>query len=242
MRRKSCLQPDRTQVVISCSPSSFPKQHPMNDSPCNDDSSRFSIREFLILIGLIAGVLGGYASFGIIGAFSVGIILGTLLICHGRDTKRKWMVASGILGLVVAFSTLPFAPFLSHYGTIRDRSDFPFRLTRMIEISNAEYDYVNVYDLGSFIDSEYVWRLKVSDTGLASVLEEYKMTTVPAAEIPAAFFDAFPADWRPPSNSTCQGYSTVDFPLLNRGPETTHFFGMHDPETSYLYVWCKSNF
>ena len=194
----------------------------MNDSPCNHDSSRFSIREFLIFTGLIANVLGGYASFGIIGTFSVATVLGTLSICHGRDTKRKWLVASGILCLVVAFP-LSFA-FLFLDGPIRDRSDFPLRLTRMIEISNAEFDDVNVFDLGSFIDSEYVWRLKVSDAGLARVLEEYNMTTLSAAEIPAAFFDRFPADWRPPSHSPCQGYSKTDLPLLNRGSETTHFF------------------
>lgn len=212
----------------------------MHRPPCNVDSSQFSIREFLIFVGLIAGMLGGYAAFGGFGAFPVAVVLGTLLICHGRDTKRKWLVAAGILGLSMAFFTLPFS--LNNDGLIRDHSDYPLQLTRMIEMTGADFDHVKVYDLGSFIDSEYAWRLQVSDADLVRVLEEYKMTSMSAAEIPAAFFDIFPASWRPQKNSSCQGYSTVDFPLLNRGPETNHFFGMHDPESNYLYVWCKSNF
>lgn len=212
----------------------------MNRLSCKVDSSRFSVLEFLALVGLIAGVFGAHSLFGLIGAFAVGVVLGTLMVCHGRDTKRTWLVVAGLAALFFAF-TLPFA-FIGSYGPILDRSNFPFQLAQMIEVSGEDSDDVKVFDLGSYVDSEYTWRLKVSDAELARVLEEYKMTSVPAAEIPAEFFEIFPRSWRPPDNSACHGYSTVDFPVLSRGPETDHFFGVYDPETDYLYVWCKSNF
>ncbi len=206
---------------------------------------RFSIRELLLAIAAVAFTLGGFTIYGLPGASSVALTIGALLIIHGRRVKRRWVTRTGIaisLGSLCTLGLLLAGWLLFGIGPVYSSAAYPHEFTRMVNTANAETKGAKIAGLGSFIDTEHVWRLTLSSDQLDRVVSEYGLVPVAADDVPQSFWQAFPRWWGPTHNKHCRYLSTPNFPVQSRGPDGDHCFTVYDSQTRRFYVWYKFNF
>ena len=206
---------------------------------------QFSIRELLIAVAAVACILSGFTMYGVFGASSITLVVGALLIVGGCRAKRTWITRTGIALSVPSLCTsgLMMAGWLLlGIGPIYSDAAFPYELKNMVEIANARTADAKVAGLGSFIDTEHVWRLSLSPHQLDRVVAEYGPVTVLPENVPQSFWRAFPRWWRPTRNVNCRYFSTPSFPAQSRGPDGDHCFTMYDSQNQQFYVWYKFNF
>jgi len=206
---------------------------------------RFSIREFLIAIAGVACILGGFTMYGLFGASSIALIIGVLLIVRGRRAKKTWITRTGIAVSILSFCTLGVMMagwLLFGIGPIYSPAAYQLEFTRMSEVADADTSDAKISGLGSFIDTEHVWRLTLSSDQIDRVIADYGLTPVRAENVPQSFWRAFPGWWRPTHNKYSRYLSTPNFPAQSRGPDGDHCFTMFDPKNERFYVWYKFNF
>jgi hypothetical protein len=225
----------------------------MRETPSTNDVSvagpnwvvRFSIRGLLIAVAAVACILGGFTMYGLVGASTIALTIGTLLVVGARRAKRGWMTRTGIAVSVppVCILCLVMAGWLLFgIGPIYTASAHPHEFTRMVETANADTSDAKISGLGSFIDTEHVWRIALTSDQLERVIADYGLVAVPADNVPKSFWRAFPRWWRPKRNNNSRYLSTPNFPAHSRGPDGDHCFAMYDPQSQRFYVWYKFNF
>jgi hypothetical protein len=208
-------------------------------------ANQFSTRELLIAFTGLAGILGGYKTAGLFAASCIAFAFGVLLIVRGRLTKRTWISEIGLVLTVPAICILGLAIALwqvFRIGPIYSTDSYPYGVKSMLEIANTEVSNAKVYNLGGFMDREYVWRLTLSAEQVDKIVPEYRLMPVLADKVPTTCWEAFPYWWRPTPNADCRYWSTANFPATGRGPDGDYYFVMYDSQNRWFYVWLKSNF
>ena len=127
-------------------------------------------------------------------------------------------------------------------GPIYSQASFPDELKGMARVTNAELSDVKVAGLGSFIDSEHVWRLSLPPSEPKIIVANHRLSAVTAGNVPGEFWQVFPLQWGPSHDARNMFYSTPGFPSQSRGPDGEYYFMMYDSQNQWLYVWHKFNF
>jgi hypothetical protein len=206
---------------------------------------QFSLRELLGCVSAICGVLIAYTLFGFLGVSVAVVVIGLVLTLLGRRASKPGITWLGVILLVPSFCFTCLAIlgiiFLG-IGPVYSAHELPFLYIEMVKTANADITEAKVYCLGDFIDSEHVWRLKLSPGQLEKVVAKYGLATIQPQKVPTSFWRAFPFWWRPSLNSNSRFLATVNFPSHSRGPDGEHCFAMYDSQEQLLYVWYKLNF
>lgn len=206
---------------------------------------RFSVRELLAAFGGVSCILASFACYGLLGASPIALASGVVLIKSGRRSKRHWIANVGVVLSFLFFVTTVFSivgwVFLD-IGPIYSQDSFPDELKEWARITNAELADVKVAGLGSFIDSEHVWRMSVPPAELQTVVANYGLTSISASKVPSSFWRVFPWRWGPSRDAHKEFYSTPGFPADSRGPDGEYHFVMYDSSNQWLFVWHKFNF
>lgn len=206
---------------------------------------RLSIRELLIAVAAIACILGGYTMYGLFGASSIALIIGALLLVRGRCTKKPWITGTGIAVSLLSFcivGVMLAGWLVLGIGPIYSAAAYPREFTRMARVAGADTSDAKITGLGSFIDTEHVWRLTLSSDQLDRLIADYGLVPVTSDTVPQSFWRAFPGSWRPGHNEHSRYLSTPNFPAQSRGPDGDHCFTMYDSQNQRFYVWYKFNF
>jgi hypothetical protein len=206
---------------------------------------RFSIRELLIAFAAVTCILGAHSQFGFLGSASVALTIGIVLAAYGRRTKAIWIGVGGLTLSIFAFWLLAIRIagwFLFDVGPIYNAANYPSEFNEMVRVAGCDISDAKVEGLGSFIDSEHVWRITLAPDQVNRVIAHYGLSEVPEENVPAAFWESFPGWWRPSAGANSRYLSTPAFPLHNRGPDGDHCFALHDVASQRLYVWYKFNF
>ena len=119
-------------------------------------------------------------------------------------------------------------------------ADPPYEFNQMVDVANAETSGARIREAFSIVDSEYVWRLRLSPDQLDAVVADQEL---PQSDgLPDTFNAAFPLLWRPVTTKASRFFATEQFPFTSRGPDGDHCAAMYDSEQQFLYVWFKGNF
>lgn len=208
-------------------------------------STRYSLKQLFQWFTLFSLALGSVVAFGLRGVAGVMLALSLWMI---RQGYRKHLTGVGCLGYLM---TVPSAFFLysaimwhqlTGGGPIDYPEDYPRALAEIVRTNGRVARNVRAHRLGGFIDSEYVWRIDLPSTLRDTFVTDHRLVAVDTANVPAAFFEAFPRRWRLSHTSECEYFATPGFPATGRGPDGDHYFMMYDRKLERMYVWLKSNF
>lgn len=98
------------------------------------------------------------------------------------------------------------------------------------------------YCLGAFIDSEWLWHVRVSEPDMNALKQRFGLQPIPANQVAATFQDMPPYWWQPEINDQVRVLSTPDFPLAGRGQDGWHALATWNPQDNSLHMWIKDNF
>jgi hypothetical protein len=96
------------------------------------------------------------------------------------------------------------------------------------------------YDLGGFIDSEYLWRFDTDTKTLASITRQLQLS--PTNTVPSAFYDMSVIGWPDSLPANAEAFQSRGFLGDARGQDGMHYFLLHDKQKGHAYVWVKNNF
>jgi hypothetical protein len=106
--------------------------------------------------------------------------------------------------------------------------------------AGAHLPAIYVYDLGGFIDREWLWRLDGDAGSVARVASVLSLERV--AEVPPRFWTMPPYYWPRAMPEGAVAYSSRSFDAVNRGQDGSYYFLVHDARANRAYVWYKFNF
>lgn len=96
------------------------------------------------------------------------------------------------------------------------------------------------YSLGGFIDEESLWRIDGDRVAIEAAISGLGLQR--ADSIPHEFWRFRPYYWPKKNFSGAVGYRSPFFDASQRGQDGLHYFAVHDPARSRVYVWVKDNF
>ena len=150
-----------------------------------------------------------------------------------RLNRRKVLAVVGsfvLLGVLVAFARYKDFPSLNQ------------GIPSHIQVSGLAVTDSRYYCLGSFIDSEWLWQARVSESELSLFIKKYDLRSADGDSVPEAFLRMPAYWWRPAITGRTKILSTADFPIEERGPDGLHALATWNPEDEVLHVWIKNNF
>ncbi len=151
--------------------------------------------------------------------------------------KRNTIILMGVLlvcVLAIGFTRYIDFPIL-HKG-------IPLTLQSSIGDMDLHLGNPRYYCLGSFIDSEWLWKTNLPEQDMNLLAEKLKMHPMPSSQIGDHFFSMPPYWWRPSVSDEVHILSTTNFPMEGRGPDGWHALAIWNPEDEVLHMWIKDNF
>ena len=111
----------------------------------------------------------------------------------------------------------------------------PRQLTESLDFEESRYYQVN----GWFLQSEDVWRAKVSKRDLTTFIRELELERISRDDLPKAFLRQTPIWWQPQIRDETKIYSSEDFPLDG------YSYGIHymlawNPDDEQMHLWMKA--
>ena len=152
---------------------------------------------------------------------------------------RRATVAGAILGggVVLAFSALVVARYVDWPAR---SDDLPIEAREALGAEVAQVTDFFVYELGGFIDREFLWRCDAPASAVARLAAGLGLERVDAA--PPEFWRMPPHYWPPVLPTGAELFQSRGFSATDRGPDGSHYFLVHDPARGRAYVWVKANF
>ena len=204
---------------------------------------RFSLTTMLVAVALIALAITAHRYFGLTG-LAVFTLIGSIALrsafrTRGLSTRKWWLliVPSAAWCILASLAWL----VLGH-GPVLTRNSWPHGLHQMIEVCDADTEHARVNDLGSFLDTEHVWRIRIPESKIDTLRAEFSLNEASIDDIPSAFWRAFPGWWRPTRQTRMRFFTTAGFPIGVRGEERPHYMALYEPATQRLFVWHKFPF
>ena len=143
------------------------------------------------------------------------------------------LAASAALGFGIIF-------YLEHIDWLAEPDPAPDQIEPALAGRKAT---VNVYDLGGFIDRQYLWRIAADRAVLERIAQHLALEPVAAGEpVPPSLWNHPPSWWPSKETAAVRFYKSPLFVADSRGSDGDHYFAMHDVRESVIYVWFKQNF
>ena len=182
---------------------------------------------FILRVDLVGGPAGGLAAVAFIAWWF-----------YPRRSRRGTMWVSVAAGAaLVAFAGLVYGRYIDAPA----RPDpLPPELREALGSSGARVAAFYHYDLGGFIDREWLWRLDAKPDVVALVVSGLALRA--AGDVPAAFWRMPPYYWPRSMPTGAEAFRSRDFSGDARGPDGVHYFLLHDKTADRAFVWLKNNF
>jgi hypothetical protein len=94
----------------------------------------------------------------------------------------------------------------------------------------------------SVADRYYLCKLTLPEAELPALVSGLNMKPLERKQTPSFFLWIAPEWWDPQISRETQVFSTIDFPMMERGADGIHCLALWEPKQSALYLWYKSNF
>ncbi len=154
------------------------------------------------------------------------------LVLSRFQTRRTFVLVSGIVVLLVAVAGGRYMDFpaLNHGAP-------PYVQLSGFEVTDARY-----YCLGRFIDSQWLWQARISESELARLTEKVGLQPLDSEQVPDYFRSMPPHWWHPSFTDGTLVLATPGFPMYERGPDGLHVIANWNPDDQLLHMWIKDNF
>ncbi|MDZ4344143.1 MAG: hypothetical protein U1E51_17120 [Candidatus Binatia bacterium] len=96
------------------------------------------------------------------------------------------------------------------------------------------------YDLGGFIDREWLWRIDAKPDLVAQVISSFELRR--AGAVPPAFWRMAPHYWPRSMPAGAEAFQSPWFSANGRGRDGAHYFLLYDKMHERAFVWYKNNF
>jgi hypothetical protein len=148
------------------------------------------------------------------------------------QTRRTFVVVSGVVLLLVAVAVARYVDFpaLKHGAPPH------------VQVPGLEFTDARYYCLGQFIDSEWLWQARISESELTRLANEVGLQSLDRKDVPDDFRSMPPYWWRPSLTDRTRILSTPKFPMGDRGPDGRHAMASWNPDDQVLHMWIKNNF
>ena len=189
---------------------------------------------------IASSVLATVMNFHFISTLSGGAIAVALVTWwfHPRrkNSQIVWVAVSGVLA-AFGFIGLIYSRFVE-----RPARSVPLdaSLQQILGTNATNVTLFNQYDLGGFIDSEYLWRIEAPSEVVGLIVNGLKLQATNGA--PTRFWNMPPHYWPKSMPAGANVFQSPDFPWSGRGPDGNYYFLLHDKEQGKAFVWFKANF
>lgn len=193
----------------------------------------------LFLLAASQGVLSWSWPY-LLGALAGGLVAGAFVAWrfHPGRTKRStlWVsLAAGTAVLAfVGFVYVRYADWLA-----RPEPPVPDLVSALGTNASGISAFYN-YDLGGFIDREWLWRIDAKPDVIALVVRNFGM--LDAEAVPQDFWRMPPHYWPRSMPAGGAAFQSPMFPVDGRGQDGAHYFLLHDKAQGRAFVWFKDNF
>ena len=191
----------------------------------------------LFLVGVFLGTSLGQHFLGAVlgGLTAVGFLVWWF---HPRRTKRS-------TGWIVITSCTVFCGFLvvvyaRHVDSPAQPDPPPYELTYALGTDSSRISAFYRYDLGGFIDHEWLWRIDAEPETIAILVGRLGLQRTSA--VPPRFWRMPPRYWPRSMPVGAEAFQTAEFHADTRGPDGPHYFMLHDKSRKTAFVWLKNNF
>ena len=187
---------------------------------------------------------------------AAGIILGTLVntFVYNLKSVQKFLTPAKkflksfnkkqLIYLAVAYLMFVTAVFILRLIDLPPLSiKRKVAIEYTIEQSGIPVYEVKKYDLGGFIDREYLWKGRVESHDWQNMINKLNLGEIQRIEeVPRRFFRMPPYWWNASKKGEVKFYKSEYFRPHQRGGDGVHYLCMYDEESHFLYVWIKDNF
>jgi hypothetical protein len=193
-----------------------------------------------IMLSFVGAFLGTSLGHHLVGAVLGGLAAVSFIVWwfNPRRTKRStvWiMVAS--CAVLSGFLVVVYARYVD--GPAQP-DPLPYQLTNVLGTESARISAFYEYDLGGFIDHEWLWRINAEPDAIAILVGSLGLQ--PTSDVPPRFWQMPPRYWPRSMPVDAQAFQTAEFHADNRGPDGPHYFLLHDRGRQTAFVWFKNNF
>ena len=151
-----------------------------------------------------------------------------------RATRRAKIGAS------LAFFAFIFLVY-SRYVDMPARTDqLPSELNHALGTNASRVSGFYEYDLGGFIDAQWLWRIDAKPDIVALIVAELGLQRTNT--VPQRFWRMPPHYWPRSMPASAEAFQSEWFVANDRGRDGNHFFLLQDKSQDRTFVWFKSNF
>jgi len=98
------------------------------------------------------------------------------------------------------------------------------------------------YCIRSFIDSEWLWRVSLSEQDMNLLADKMNMHPMPADQVGEAFRKMRPYWWQPEVSDQTRIMATTYFPMEGGGSDSYNALAIWNPKDNVLHMWIKDYF
>lgn len=174
------------------------------------------------------------------GASVAGGIVGVAGVAWWRAARRRPLGARHMRRVLAGVALCLVSLVATRYVDWPERpDDIPIALSQAVG-STSGITAFHAYDLGGFIDREWLWRFEATDDALARVTSSLRLH--PTATVPDQFWRMPPYYWPRSLPTDAQVYQSEAFTADGRGRDGQHFLLVYDRHRRRVFVWFKDNF
>lgn len=179
----------------------------------------------------------------------VSIPLYAILDRMGKLNRAKRLLArlknrkalAIIAGIVLCMLAVAFARYVD-FPALRHGVPKTSRLEHSLKDMDLTLGSFRRYCLGSFIDSEWLWQVSLSEHDLDLLADKLGMHPMPADQVGKAFRNMPPYWWQPAISDQTRIMATTNFPMEGRGSDGWYALATWNPGDKVLHMWIKDNF
>lgn len=197
------------------------------------------------VVAIVLLVLGTTANVALLSgelvSTAVGGLAAVILVAWWFDPRRtaratRWVALTGGLA-VVGFLGVVLARYVD-WPPRRDGA--PLELVEALGADPTRVAAFYGYDLGGFVDHEWLWRIDTSPEVMAHIVQYLGLRRTET--VPQQFWRMPPHYWPRAMPERGEAFQSPEFRSEGRGPDGPHYFLLHDRTRRRVFVWFKSNF
>ena len=193
-----------------------------------------------IVLSLVGAFLGTSLGHHFVGAVLGGLAAVSFVVWwfHPRRTKRStvWIVVASC----AVFSGFLVFVYARHIDSPPQPDPLPYELTNALGTDSSRISAFYQYDLGGFIDHEWLWRVSAGPEAITILVGRLGLQRTSA--VPPSFWQMPPRYWPRSMPVGAEAFQTAEFHADTRGPDGQHYFLLHDKGRQTAFVWFKNNF
>ena len=192
----------------------------------------------LYLIATLSATI--FLSSDVIGALVGGFIAVAFVAWwfHPGRTARSTSWVAITAG--VAFVAFLAHVYSRHVDIPARPEQLPVELTHALGTNASGVAAFYRYDLGGFIDHEWLWRIDAKPDAVALIVTGLGLQSTKA--VPQRFWKMPPHYWPRTMPPCAEAFQSQSFVASGRGHDGDHYFLLHDKTQHRAFVWFKSNF